>query len=116
MKRTSRKRVFFLFLSLAAVCAGISVALALPQGEVKMLTGAAAFATTATEKPGVFRKITVEDLSAPFPTPAAPNKSHFVRRPATASLLTLPGFQVQLFATGFDQPPELRTAPNGDVF
>jgi glucose/arabinose dehydrogenase len=116
MKRTSRKRVFFLFLSLAVIGAGISVALALPQAEIKMLTGAAAFATTATEKPGVFRKITVEDLPAPFATPSAANQSHIVPRPANASLQTLPGFQVQLFATGFEEPRELRTAPNGDVF
>src|SRR5579872_144377 len=116
MKRTSRKRIFFLFLSLAAVGAGISVALALPQGEGKLLTGAAAFATTATERPGVFRKITVEDLPAPYATPSAANQSHIVPRPANASLQTLPGFQVQLFATGFEQPRELRTAPNGDVF
>jgi glucose/arabinose dehydrogenase len=116
MKRTSRKRAFFLFLSLAAVCAGISVALALPQGEGKILTGASAFSTTATQKPGIFRKITVEDLPAPFATPSAANQSHIVPRPANASLQTLPGFQVQLFATGFDQPRELRTAPNGDVF
>jgi glucose/arabinose dehydrogenase len=116
MKRASRKRAFFLFFSLAAVCAGISVALALPQGEGKILTGAAAFSTTATEKPGVFRKITVADLPAPYATPSAANQSHIVPRPAGASLQTLPGFQVQLFATGFEQPRELRTAPDGDVF
>lgn len=116
MKRTYRKSVFFLFLSLAVVGAGISVALAVPQAEIKVLTGGSAFATTATEKPGVFRKITVEDLPAPFATPSATNQSHIVPRPANASLQTLPGFQVQLFATGFEQPRELRTAPNGDVF
>jgi glucose/arabinose dehydrogenase len=118
MIRTSRKRAFLLSLALAAVCAGISVALALPPaGEpANVLTGAAAFSTATTEKAGTFRKITVEDLPAPFATPSAANQSHVVPRPADASLQVPPGFQVQLFASGFDQPRELRTAPNGDVF
>jgi glucose/arabinose dehydrogenase len=118
MKPRSRKRAFFVLLSVAASCAGISVALAWPPADepAKMLTGAAAFSTAATEKPGTFRKITVEDLPAPFATPSAANQSHIVPRPANASLQVLPGFQIQLFASGFDQPRELRTAPNGDVF
>jgi len=118
MKPRSRKRALFVLLSVAASCAGISVALAWPPADepAKMLTGAAAFSTAATEKPGTFRKITVEDLPAPFATPSAANQSHIVPRPANASLQVLPGFQIQLFASGFDQPRELRTAPNGDVF
>src|SRR5438309_4964938 len=117
MKRIPRKRAFFLFLSLAAFCSGISVALALPQGEsAKVVTRTASFSPAATEKPGTFRKITVADLPAPYATPSAANQSHIVPRPADASLQVPPGFQVQLFATGFEQPRELRTAPNGDVF
>lgn len=118
MKRTSRKKALLLPLSLAAACAGISVALALPPADEpgKVLTGAEAFSTAATEKPGTFRKITVEDLPAPFATPSAANQSHVVSRPADASLQVPQGFQVQVFASGFDQPRELRTAPNGDVF
>jgi len=117
MKRISRKRAFFLFLSLATVCAGISVAFALAEGESgTVLTGAAAFSSTAAENPGTFRKITVADLPAPYATPSAANQSHIVPRPADASLEVPPGFQVQLFATDFTQPRELRTAPNGDVF
>ena len=117
MKQASRKQAVFLLLSLVVVCAGISVALALPEGESgTMLTGAAAFSTAVTEKPGTFRKITVADLPAPFSTPSSANQSHIVPRPADASLQVPPGFQVQLFATGFEQPRELRTAPNGDVF
>ena len=118
MRRTSRRKAFLLPLSLAAACAGISVALALPPADEpgKVLTGPEAFSTATTEKPGTFRKITVEDLPAPFATPSAANQSHLVPRPADASLQVPPGFQVQLFATGFEQPRELRTAPNGDVF
>lgn len=81
-----------------------------------MLTGSAAFATVATEKPGTFRKITANDLPAPFTTPSVANQSHIIARPANASLQVPPGFQIALFATGFDQPRELRVAPNGDIF
>jgi glucose/arabinose dehydrogenase len=118
MNSTSRKRAFLLLLSVAAICAGISVALAWPPADepAKILTGAAAFSTAATEKPGTFRKITVEDLPAPYATPSVANQSHVVPRPANASLEVPPGFQIQLFASGFEQPRELRTAPNGDVF
>ena len=117
MKRNSPERAFFLFLSLVAVCAGVCVRQAWPQAEsAKILTGAAAFSTTATEKPGIFRKITAADLPDPYATPSAANQSHIVPRPANASLQVPPGFQVQLFATGFAQPRELRTAPNGDIF
>jgi glucose/arabinose dehydrogenase len=39
-----------------------------------------------------------------------------VKRPADAWPKTLPGFQVQLYADGFYEARELRTAPNGDIF
>jgi len=118
MTSRSRKAAFFAFVSLAAICAGISVALAWPPGEepAKVLTGPAAFSMATTERPGTFRKITVADLPEPFATASVANQSHIVARPANASLQAPPGFQVQLFATGFEQPRELRTAPNGDVF
>jgi glucose/arabinose dehydrogenase len=118
MTPRSRKATFFVFVSVAIICAGISVALAWPPGEesTKPLTGSAAFSTAITEKPGTFRKITVADLPEPFATASVANQSHIVARPANAALQAPPGFQVQLFATGFEQPRELRTAPNGDIF
>lgn len=118
MKRISLKQLLFVSFLGAALCAAISAALAWPPANEpgKILTGAAAFSTIATEKPGLFRKITVADLPAPYATPSVANQSHIVPRPANASLQVPPGFEVQLFATGFEQPRELRTAPNGDVF
>jgi len=115
MKKITIKHSVLYSLLGAGVC---SVALGLPQNgpSGNVLTGSAAFSTAATEKPGTFRKITPEDLPAPFATPSAANQSHVVQRPAEASLQVPPGFQVQVFASGFDQPRELRTAPNGDVF
>jgi glucose/arabinose dehydrogenase len=39
-----------------------------------------------------------------------------VPRPANAWPQTLPGFKVEQYATDLDNPRELRTAPNGDLF
>ncbi len=83
----------------------------------KTLTGAAAFASYLNEKPGTFRKITVADLPAPYATTSANNDpSRIIPRPANAWPQAPHGFQVQEFASGFDEPRLMRTAPNGDVF
>jgi glucose/arabinose dehydrogenase/mono/diheme cytochrome c family protein len=68
------------------------------------------------EKPGTFRKITLEDLPAPLATPSAGNGPKLVQRPENAWPQVLPGFKVELYATGLDNPRLIRTAPNGDVF
>ncbi len=82
-----------------------------------VLTGAAAFASYTNEKPGTFRKISVADLPAPYSTTSVRNApSRIIPRPANAWPQAPAGFQVQLFASGFDEPRLMRTAPNGDVF
>jgi glucose/arabinose dehydrogenase len=68
------------------------------------------------ENPGTMRHITVKDLPAPFATKSANNEPEPASRPQGAMPKTLPGFKVDLYATGLDEPRELRTAPNGDVF
>ena len=68
------------------------------------------------ESPGTTRKITVADLPQPYATPSAGNAPQVVARPADAWPKAPPGFKVQLFATGLDNPRLLRTAPNGDIF
>ncbi len=68
------------------------------------------------EKPGTIRKITVQDLPAPFATPSAGNGPTIVPRPAGVWPQAPKGFKVQLYATGLDNPRLIRTAPNGDVF
>lgn len=68
------------------------------------------------ESPGTMRKITVEDLPKPFASKSANNFPVPAERPQGAMPKTLPGFQVNLFASGLDVPREMRTAPNGDVF
>lgn len=75
-----------------------------------------AFTDFRFEQPGKFHKITVQDLPAPYATHSASNGPDLVARPSNAWPKAPEGFSVQQFATGLENPRELRTAPNGDVF
>ena len=68
------------------------------------------------QKPGTVRKITVKDLPPPFQTKSAENGPDVVSRPESAWPVALPGFKVELYASGLDNPRLLLTAPNGDIF
>jgi glucose/arabinose dehydrogenase len=68
------------------------------------------------EKPGTVRKITVKDLPEPYATQSASNGPELVARPENVWPVALPGFKVELFAAGLDNPRTLLTAPNGDIF
>jgi glucose/arabinose dehydrogenase/cytochrome c5 len=68
------------------------------------------------EKPGTIRKITVQDLPAPFATKSAGNGPTIVPRPDGVWPQAPKGFKVGLYATGLDNPRLIRTAPNGDFF
>jgi glucose/arabinose dehydrogenase len=66
------------------------------------------------ESPGNVHKITPSDLPPPGkPGEASPEP---VPAPAGATPKTLPGFKVEVYASGIENPRELRAAPNGDVF
>jgi glucose/arabinose dehydrogenase len=78
--------------------------------------GQQAMEGAATDSPGVFREITVADLPQPFATKAVDNGPHLVQRPDGAWPKALPGFKVEQFITGLDNPREIVTAPNGDLF
>ena len=81
-----------------------------------VITGPSAFTDYSKERPGVFRKITVADLPAPYTTKSASNSPELIPKPDTAWPQTLPGFKVERYAEGFTEPREIRTAPNGDMF
>ncbi len=79
-------------------------------------TGEKAFASHTDVKAGVWRHITAKDLPKPGATPSASNGAKMVARPADAWPQALPGFKVELYATGLLNPRLTRTAPNGDIF
>ena len=99
---------------------GLAMALfpvvALAQDPSSVKTGAAAFGDWRADAPGVWRRITVKDLPAPFATPSARNTSAVAPRPKGAAPKTLPGFSARLFASDLDGARLMRVAPNGDVF
>jgi glucose/arabinose dehydrogenase len=68
------------------------------------------------EVPGTTHRISVTDLPAPYQTRSAGNGPSVVRRPKGAWPLAPRGFQVELMASGLDQPRAMRRAPNGDIF
>jgi glucose/arabinose dehydrogenase/mono/diheme cytochrome c family protein len=68
------------------------------------------------EEPGKVRKITLQDLPAPYLTDSAANGPQVVARPRDAWPKAPAGFKVQQYATGLDNPRLIRTAPNGDIF
>jgi glucose/arabinose dehydrogenase len=76
----------------------------------------APFADFRFEQPGKIRRITAQDLTAPYATESASNGPQLVARPSSAWPKAPSGFGVQLYATGLDNPRLIRTAPNGDFF
>ena len=106
--------------SLRAACLATLVSLA-PSAALHaqtghVLTGQAAFTDYSQESPGVTRKLTVADLPAPYATEGVDNGAAMVPRPEGAWPKSLPGFKVEQYYTGLDQPRLIRTAPNGDLF
>jgi glucose/arabinose dehydrogenase len=74
------------------------------------------FADAQSLTPGTFHKITVDVLPKPYDTKSSANFGRPVARPEGAMPKTLPGFKVELYATGFDMPRQIRMAPSGDFF
>ncbi len=68
------------------------------------------------EQPGTVRKVTLDDLPAPFATAAAANAPVIVPRPPGTQPIAPEGFKVNLYAEGLKTPRVVRLAPNGDVF
>jgi glucose/arabinose dehydrogenase len=68
------------------------------------------------EQPGKTRKITAQDLPAPYITGSASNGPELAARPRNAWPKAPVGFSVQQYATGLDNPRLIRTGPNGDLF
>jgi glucose/arabinose dehydrogenase len=102
-------------LALAGCASGKTAAPGNPE-PANVLTGKAALVSTTSPEPGTFRKVTVEDLPAPYATKSVSTISRIVPRPEGVLPQAPPGFAVQLYATGLEQPRVIQVAPNGDVF
>jgi glucose/arabinose dehydrogenase len=74
------------------------------------------FSDYRQQRPGVVHHITLADLPEPFATESAANGPTVVPRPEGAWPVVPPGFKVELYATGLNNPRLIRTAPNGDLF
>ena len=73
-------------------------------------------AAPAGDAPGTVHEIRPDALPPPYATGSAGRPPRVVPRPPDAAPAVPAGFTATLFASGFDQPRTLRTAPNGDVF
>jgi glucose/arabinose dehydrogenase len=93
-----------------------AVAPAVAPAERPVLTGAAALGDWTTDAPGVRRRITLADLPPPYDTPSVDNGPRMIPRPKDAWPQVPPGFRVQEFAAGLQNPRVVVTAPNGDHF
>jgi len=84
--------------------------------KIKAAAPNAPFTDFRYEKPGTTRKITAKDLPKPYATDSADNGAELVARPENVWPVAAPGFKVELFAAGLENPRLLRSAPNGDIF
>jgi glucose/arabinose dehydrogenase len=82
----------------------------------QVFEGKAAYGDWRSDAPGTRRHIRVSDFPDPYATRSTAHYVAVVKRPADAQLKVPPGFEVKLFASGFDQPRLIRVAPNGDIF
>ncbi|MFZ3321508.1 MAG: PQQ-dependent sugar dehydrogenase [Usitatibacter sp.] len=96
------------------ILAGCALVLLTGSAVAQVLKGPEAFGDWKSDKPGVRRFITVQDL--PGVTLASTADTGVVDRPADAAPRVPDGFVVESFATGFRQPRAMRVAPNGDLF
>ncbi|HZV35483.1 MAG TPA: sorbosone dehydrogenase family protein [Verrucomicrobiae bacterium] len=86
-------------------------------GADSLLKGQAALSGDwSTDAPGVRRLIKLNDLPLPYASKSVDNGPRVVPRPPDAMPQTLPGFKVDLLATGLNNPRKIVTAPNGDLF
>jgi glucose/arabinose dehydrogenase len=81
-----------------------------------VLKGQGALGDWRTDAPGVRRLITPGDMPRPYATPSSDNDAKLVARPASAWPRVPPGFKIEMIVTGLQNPRQIVTAPNGDLF
>lgn len=80
------------------------------------LTGQDALGDWTTDAPGVRRHITLADLPPQYATPSVDRGPRMVARPDGAMPKVPAGFEISEYASDLDNPRQMATAPNGDVF
>ena len=74
------------------------------------LTGSAAYRDWRSDRPGIRRRIGIDDMPSPMATEAATSLPIVVKRPDEASPKVPPGFTAELFVSGLTGPRVVRTA------
>lgn len=114
---SKRTRIGAIFVSATVLLGGASTGLRGQDGSVlPVLTGQAALSDWRQDTPGLRRHLVPADMPKPYASRSASNAPSIVDRPSGASLHVPPGYVVERFAAGLENPRLLRVAPNGDVF
>ena len=74
------------------------------------------FADSQSLAPGTYHKITPEVLPQPYATKSSAKFGPIAVRPEGVMPKAPDGFKVEFYATGLNEPRQIRTAPNGDFF
>lgn len=89
---------------------------AVSQERAAVLAGKAALGDWRDDKPGLRRRVTLDDLPPPYATTSARNPPSVDRNWRGQAALVPAGFEIKLFASNLESPRLLRAAPNGDIF
>ena len=68
------------------------------------------------DSPGTRHHVDLDELPPPFATTSSVNGPKLIHRPDGAQLHVPEGFKIEEYASGFQNPRYLLTAPNGDIF
>jgi glucose/arabinose dehydrogenase len=115
MRRRIRAIIATSATAIVSLAGLLFVAPLLAQTGSGLLEGTAAFGDWHSDHPGTRRLIKPQDIPAPDLAQSASNRVRIVHRTDQKPIVPN-GFEVNLFASGLDEPRLIRTAPNGDLF
>jgi glucose/arabinose dehydrogenase len=84
--------------------------------EEQILKGQAAYGDWHHDHPGVRRLLTPSDMPEPYATRSASNPPSVIDPPRNAVPRVPPGYAIQRFASGLQNPRLVRVAPDGNIF
>ncbi|HEY1980870.1 MAG TPA: sorbosone dehydrogenase family protein [Xanthobacteraceae bacterium] len=115
MRRRIRAIIATSATAIVSLAGLLFVAPVLGQTGSGLLEGTASFGDWHSDRPGTRRLIKPQDIPAPDLAQSASNRVRIVHRTDQKPIVPN-GFEVNLFASGLDEPRLIRTAPNGDLF